>query len=321
MQNKIRFVVFEGADGTGKSTAADHLCTRPNYVRVDVRKYLNGFPLDGMDPKIAYPMLFSCFENFDPGNVYVLDRFILSDIVYNHVLRGKDIQEFYNSWDTFIEKFDVLPVILDRDPVEHDFEDDKIAMTSSQFNQLIATYGSLARTEAYWIRKLVLGNAPIRKQSGRLQDDIDYAMNKRGLLQLRYTSSNWKFFFSCIALNQVNGNAAARVMAQFFYEYPDVYMVGPSQVNRIARILRPLGLQNIRAERFIQLAGEFAKHPQWASVNYIFSRAEIEAMPGCGKYAADSYMILRRLIRDPAQYTEPMDKELRAYLEGSIVTT
>jgi hypothetical protein len=150
--SKIKFICFEGPDMAGKSTFIDFL-TNPKYKaelmpgeshypfkEIKFNKVLPSGELLRINTEKDFELLFTSWKHLDPNNIYILDRFILSNLVYDKVFRGEStaVSEMANT--KFKNEFDVLEIILTRDYIHQDFLDDKITIPKDKFNAVIDEY-------------------------------------------------------------------------------------------------------------------------------------------------------------------------------------
>jgi hypothetical protein len=129
-------------DNCGKSTMMRHVnraCPKLTHV-IEFKKTLPSGDLLRINTEKDFELLFSMFELLDPTKVYLLDRFVVSNLVYDKVLRGEPtaVSEFYHT--EFLRRFDVLEVFFTRPPVTQPFVDDRIKLTVEQFNAGLAEY-------------------------------------------------------------------------------------------------------------------------------------------------------------------------------------
>lgn len=313
MSKDIRFVVLEGIDGTGKTSTVNELCSWDRYVNLD--------PFDGNTaphPTIdTARALIRTFKHLDKSKVYVLDRFLMSDVVYNHTLRGSETGNWSELMKDFCKEFDVLYVILDPDSNDCDYVDSKISLSRIDYTRIVEMYRYLHTTSGVtWMRRVVGSGVREMKKIVRLTEAIDFLMFKEDqLLQERYRTSPWRFFLCCIALNQVDGRRATRAMLQILHDFKDPWnMNSPAVIPKLVSSLAPLGLQRTKAKRMYQFSAELCLKPYLMNPTYLWSDAEIMDMPGLGKYARDSYDLLIRRNFDRDSYGEDLDKELNNYL-------
>jgi thymidylate kinase len=141
MSYPIRFVIFEGMDNCGKTTQIARLLKRyPEAIEVKFPKTLPSGALLRINTEKDFELLFSVFDLLDPRKIYLLDRFIPSNLVYDKVLRGEntELSQFY--WKEFNRRFDVTTVLLTRPNIHEDFVDDRIKLTRKQFNLALQEY-------------------------------------------------------------------------------------------------------------------------------------------------------------------------------------
>lgn len=142
--------------------------------------------------------------------------------------------------------------------------------------------------------------------------------------------------------NQTSGIQARPVFWTLIRRYPHPEQLAAAKESDLVALLRPIGLQNIRAKRCISLGKMWEQHPPTADKQYRrrgypsssgtdAEGFEVAHLPGVGPYALDSFRIFYRdTMRGlPAASPEaqevadfepewkrvlPLDKELRAYL-------
>lgn len=114
----------------------------------------------------------------------------------------------------------------------------------------------------------------------------------------------WMLVMCCL-VNRTSGAQAKRAFEQLraVYGTPDE-LVG-ADVSFVENALKPLGLWRLRAGRIVEMAKCWAlREPR--------TRDDVLALPGCGRYAADSWSIF--VERDYG--VDPTDKRLREYLDA-----
>lgn len=173
-----------------------------------------------------------------------------------------------------------------------------------------------------------------------------------GLIQEHVQHNLYFLLVQSILWNQTHGRAARPVLSALLARYPDPDALSWSYVADLAQLLRPIGLQNIRAARLIALAQAWiaappSKERRYRRLHYprkgcgVDVKAgevlderdaregwEIAHLPGVGVYALDSYRIFCRdrlrgvvcsdgnekLVQPEWKRVVPTDKDLRAYL-------
>jgi len=139
---RTKFIIVEGVDGVGKSSVKNHILKHyPQAIEVKFEKNL---PISGdltrINTEKDLMVLSTLFPMLSQNNVYVLDRFILSNLVYDGVFRGEDTAMSMYYYKKFKEENNVLELIFTRDHIDEDFVDDRIAIPKDVFNCLIDEY-------------------------------------------------------------------------------------------------------------------------------------------------------------------------------------
>lgn len=120
----------------------------------------------------------------------------------------------------------------------------------------------------------------------------------------------WRLLVCCIMLNQQRRSQVDKVWPSFFNAWPDSVAAShartdPRQASEMRELLQPLGLVSHRHTRILDLS------QRWTEVLLHSGQLpeDVDDLPGCGKYANDSYRMFVHGDFD----VEPDDKELRAY--------
>ncbi|CAG8508239.1 37012_t:CDS:2 [Racocetra persica] len=119
----------------------------------------------------------------------------------------------------------------------------------------------------------------------------------------------WKHLIATMFLNRTRGSQALPFLWKFLDEYPTPQIAIKADINKLADLLRPLGLQNIRAERIIKFTQSYLIRPNFSSPRELF---------GMGKYAEDSWRLFCGEKDDAwmkGSGFEPEDKMLILYVE------
>ena len=138
---KTQFIVFEGMDVCGKSTLLQDV--QRDFEPCEEIKFKKTLPsgaLLRMNTEKDFEILLTLFEHLDRSKCYLLDRFMISNLVYDKVLRGEDTELTNRYWYEFNDRFDVLTVVLTRPHIDADFVDDRIKLTRQQFNDALDEY-------------------------------------------------------------------------------------------------------------------------------------------------------------------------------------
>ncbi|KDQ19919.1 hypothetical protein BOTBODRAFT_142584 [Botryobasidium botryosum FD-172 SS1] len=121
---------------------------------------------------------------------------------------------------------------------------------------------------------------------------------KPQLIQELVAHDTWKMIIAVTLLNKTSGKAAIPVFWNLITTWPTPKDLSQASASDLTALLQPLGLQNIRASRFIQFSTQYLTDPPSPS-NLRKSKAggaeypptEISHLIGVGRYALDSYRI------------------------------
>jgi endonuclease III len=105
----------------------------------------------------------------------------------------------------------------------------------------------------------------------------------------------------CILLNQTTNQQVRKVLDPLFELIPDPESCVNADPIKIAEIIKPTGLYNIKAARIQKL-----------SKKWIEGFEDPRELPGVGKYAMESWEIF---VNKKTDFT-PSDKKLKMYLES-----
>lgn len=144
MAAKTKLLIIDGSDHSGKSTLIKDLSWYYDKVEeIKFKKTLPSGDLLRINSEKDFELLFSMFELLDKKKTYVLDRFIVSNLVYDKVFRNASEEYLALSkryYAEMKERFNVLEVFLTRDEITTDFEDDRLKMPKDTFNLVIKEY-------------------------------------------------------------------------------------------------------------------------------------------------------------------------------------
>ncbi|KAK1158486.1 methyl-CpG-binding domain protein 4-like [Acipenser oxyrinchus oxyrinchus] len=110
----------------------------------------------------------------------------------------------------------------------------------------------------------------------------------------------WKLLIATIFLNKTSGKMAIPVLWQFLDRYPSPEVTRSTDWTEIAELLKPLGLNELRAKAMVKFSDEYLTK-QW--------KYPIE-LHGIGKYGNDSYRIF--CVNEWRQ-VDPQDHKLNKY--------
>ena len=147
--SQTKFLLFDSVDECGKTTFINRLVKYDliegfgpfNHVKeLKFPKVLPSGALLRINDEKSFELIFTLFESLDQSYTYILDRFIMSNLVYDKVLRGEDTSLSLHYYNEFKRRFAVAEVLFTRPHIGEDFVDDKIRLTRDQFNQCIDEY-------------------------------------------------------------------------------------------------------------------------------------------------------------------------------------
>lgn len=144
MVTKTKLIILDGPDECAKSTFIKDLtyfCGQAQEIKF--KKTLPSGELLRINTEKDFELLFSMFDLLDKKKTYVLDRFIVSNLVYDKVFRNASEEYLALSkryYAEMKERFNVLEVFLTRDEITTDFEDDRLKMPKDTFNLVIKEY-------------------------------------------------------------------------------------------------------------------------------------------------------------------------------------
>jgi endonuclease III len=119
------------------------------------------------------------------------------------------------------------------------------------------------------------------------------------LIQEEYLGDEWKLCVVCILLNQTHNSQVRPLLGDLFDLIPDASSAAKSNPETIAKIIRPVGFQNMKAKRIIEM-----------SQKWISGFNSVDELPGIGKYGKESWRIF---VEEDYDF-EPSDKKLKLFL-------
>ena len=107
-----------------------------------------------------------------------------------------------------------------------------------------------------------------------------------------------------ICLNQTGRKKVKKILPKFFRKYPNPSDLLKSDKDKIAEMLKELGMKNIRAHRIWRMTEEYLN----------WDGEDATELFGIGKYGSDSYRIFyKNEIPKNVQ-----DKELKRYIKEEL---
>ena len=127
----------------------------------------------------------------------------------------------------------------------------------------------------------------------------------RPLLQEIYQDDPWKMLVCCILLNLTKRQQVDGIRDELFKLYPTPNKMKDADVDRLSKLLQPLGLYNRRAQSLKRFSEDWIKG--FKSVDELY---------GIGQYAKDSWEI----FQNKNNKVKPTDKVLQEYLRQERIT-
>ena len=124
------------------------------------------------------------------------------------------------------------------------------------------------------------------------------------LMVQQQVDSEWQHMVGVICLNLVNRRQTKSVLTEFFERWPTPGLLLFSNVDEIAEVLQPLGMQYVRARRIWKMSLQYLS----------WDKQDASELCGIGKYGSDSY----RIFFKNEVPSDVADKELRRYIEEEL---
>jgi len=120
------------------------------------------------------------------------------------------------------------------------------------------------------------------------------------LVQEKLYTQPWKLLVATIFLNKTNNKVSLPILWQFFDSWPTPEAASVADQDQVARLLKPMGLYNLRAKTIVRFSKEFL------TTNWSYPIQ----LHGIGKYGNDSYRIF---CVEEWRHVKPRDKKLNLY--------
>lgn len=121
------------------------------------------------------------------------------------------------------------------------------------------------------------------------------------LMVQQQISGAWQHFVGVIMLNQTGRKPVKTVLPEFLYRWPTPELFLTAHHMTVKRIIRPLGMVNVRYRRLRGMTQDFLT----------WDGEDATMLYGIGKYGSDSYEIFFK----NNLFVQPTDKELLRYLQ------
>lgn len=129
------------------------------------------------------------------------------------------------------------------------------------------------------------------------------------LFQRELNKQPFWMLVACMLVNHTRWDVARDPFAEIWMKFGEPHFLAAADVPWLADQLRSLGFQYRRAETLVKLAAAWCVSPPKTC-------ADVRKLPGCGKYAADSWKIF--VQRKHVLPNEVEDLKLKAYLEWRL---
>jgi len=112
----------------------------------------------------------------------------------------------------------------------------------------------------------------------------------------------WQHMVAVICLNQTYRKQVKEILPRLFSIWPTPQKMSRAPLNRLQKLIKPLGMWRVRSKRIKKMSREFLK----------WDGRDAADLHGIGRYGSDSYRIFFK-----KQYNiRVTDKELKKYLAG-----
>lgn len=144
----MKIIFIDGPDVSGKTTLIKNSLNKYKKLKeLNFNKGLTG--LLRINTQTHFEILKVLLPNLDPKFTYIVDRCYFSNIVYDKVLRNEDADPSYEFRHWCHKNLKILEIVLDREYVNYDFEDNLISIDKDTFNKVIDEYRNLAVKHKY----------------------------------------------------------------------------------------------------------------------------------------------------------------------------
>lgn len=111
----------------------------------------------------------------------------------------------------------------------------------------------------------------------------------------------WQHMVAVICLNQTYRKQVKEILPRLFSIWPTPQKMSRAPLNRLQRLIKPLGMWRVRSKRIKKMSREFLK----------WDGRDAADLHGIGRYGSDSYRIFFKKQYD----IKVTDKELKKYLK------
>ena len=137
-----RFIVVEGPDNAGKSTLIKLLVNEGITELKFPKRTCDGlFKIESANDFAIFETL---LDELATGT-YVIDRFLISNMVYEGIRGGANSQRYIDKFHELNTKYNFTWVMLTRNKIGIDFDDDNISLSKTAFNSIIDSYSNYCK--------------------------------------------------------------------------------------------------------------------------------------------------------------------------------
>lgn len=137
-----QFIVVEGPDNAGKSSLIKLLVAEGVQELKFPKRTSDGlFKIESVNDFAIFETM---LDNLADG-MYVIDRFLISNMVYEGIRCGKSAQRYIDKFNELNEKYNFTWVVLTRNKLGVDFDDDNISLSKDGFNMVIDSYSTYCK--------------------------------------------------------------------------------------------------------------------------------------------------------------------------------
>ena len=127
---------------------------------------------------------------------------------------------------------------------------------------------------------------------------------RNDLMVQQQVKSVWQHMVGVICLNKTRREKVKKMLPPFFEEFPTAIHLLQSNKDKVAEMLKDLGMKHVRANRLWRMSEDYLG----------WDGEDATELFGIGKYGSDSYRIFYKdEIPDNIQ-----DKELKRYVKEEI---
>ena len=137
----MKLIFIDGPDKCGKTTLINYLLKKyNNLVLIDFPKKLSDNSIFKINTEKDFEITFTLYKFLDPTKIYIFDRGIVSNLVYDKILQNESILISKKYREKLSLEHNILEIFLTRDKIITEFKDDLIKIDKNRFNNIIDEY-------------------------------------------------------------------------------------------------------------------------------------------------------------------------------------